>query len=417
MHIYFSGISGAGIGPLALIAQQAGYTVSGSDSQDSRYIPFLKSKGIENIHIGQSKQAIASVHAQHPIDWFVHSSAITKNNPERVYCAEQNIKSSKRDELLNKIIADKNLKLIAIAGTHGKTTTTAMVIWAFKQLGIPISYSVGAKLPFGEPGEFNTDSEYFVYEADEYDRNFLSFYPFVAIIPGIAYDHPDIYPSQQEYNQAFVEFLEQSKKVFAHAEDLNKINYPVQTNPIKNSELTLTGEVNRQNAALVIEALSEILHTPAPVLTKHLNKFPGLSRRFEQVLPNIYSDYAHTPEKIQGALQMAHEVAGNNVVVVYEGLHNTRQHFIKNELKHLFDNVKKIYVVPSYRAREDESLEDLTPKKLIELFDKKDHTQPAQLDQELANTIADHAANGDLVLCLTAGGGNSLDELLRKELR
>src|SRR5690606_25594965 len=146
-----------------------------------------------------------------------------------------------------------------------------------------------------------------------------------------------------------------------------------------------------------------------------LERFPGLSRRFEKIVDNIYSDYAHTPEKIRGALQMAHEAAGDHVVVVYEGLHNTRQHFIKSELEHLFDSVKKLYIVPSYRAREDEKLEDLTPEKLVTLTSQPEKAEPAQLNSELKSTIQNHANTGDLVLCLTAGGGGSLDEWLRQE--
>ncbi len=128
MHIYFSGIGGAGIGPLAQIAHEAGYTVSGSDKQDSSYIAYLRKHGITNIHVGQSAEAIAAVHDKQSIDWFVYTSALPLENPnapELVFCKDQAIKTSKRDELLNVILQDKGLELIAIAGTHGKTTTTA----------------------------------------------------------------------------------------------------------------------------------------------------------------------------------------------------------------------------------------------------------------------------------------------------
>src|SRR5690349_1304565 len=129
MHIYFSGIGGTAIGPLALIAKQAGFAVSGSDKQDSQYIDYLKKHGLNDIHIGQSREAIAKVHDQNPIDWFVYSSAVSiedSDHPELAFVRDQDIKASKRDELLNQIITDKKLKLIAVAGTHGKTTTTAM---------------------------------------------------------------------------------------------------------------------------------------------------------------------------------------------------------------------------------------------------------------------------------------------------
>lgn len=182
MHIFFSGIGGTGIGPLTLIAKQAGFKVSGSDKQDSQYIAYLKKHGITDITIGQNRETIAQIHDRSPIDWFVYSSAVSIENaeaPELTFCREQAIKTSKRDEFLNFFIKDKGLKLLAVAGTHGKTTTTAMLVWLFKELDLPISYAFGAKVSFGDMGHYQPDSEYFVYECDEFDRNFLAFEPFV----------------------------------------------------------------------------------------------------------------------------------------------------------------------------------------------------------------------------------------------
>jgi UDP-N-acetylmuramate-alanine ligase len=174
--------------------------------------------------------------------------------------------------------------------------------------------------------------------------------------------------------------------------------------------------VNRLNAWEVAHAIKGITDKPLEELLKHLDTFPGVARRFEQILPGLYTDYAHTPPKIRGALQLAHETAGENVVVVYEGLHNTRQHFIKADLKHLFDSAKQLYVVPSYLAREDKSLMLLTPEDLKQLLDPETQTrtEAAALNDALETNIRRHLADGDLVLCLTAGGGHSLDEWLRK---
>lgn len=419
MHVYFSGIGGTGIGPLALVAHQAGYSVSGSDKQNSDYIRYLQDRGITGIHIGQQRQNIENIHAEHPIDWFVYTSALVIEDPdapELHFCRDNNIKISKRDALINHILQDKHLKLVAVAGTHGKTTTTAMVVWLFKQLGIPVSYSIGAKISYGEMGEFDPSSEYFVYEADEFDRNFLQFHPYVAILSGVSYDHPDIYPTQDTYNQAFLQFIDQSERIIAHDSDLGHLSLLPNEydNTVVLEQLTLPGKVNRENALLAIEALSHITSKSHQELVPPMNQFPGVARRFEQIADNIYSDYAHTPEKILGALQLAQEAAGNNVVVVYEGLHNTRQHFIKDRLKDLFADVKKLYIVPSYLAREDKTLELLTPDKLSDLMDKPKDRIPSQLDDSLKMAIKKEAASGNLVLCLSAGGGGSLDEWLRQ---
>ena len=426
MHIFFSGIGGTGIGPLALAAKQAGYTVSGSDKQESGYTEYLRKHGIADISIGQSSEAIASVHKTNPIDWYVYSSAVAieqPNAPEFQFCRDNSIRMSKRDELLNEILQQKNLKLIAVAGTHGKTTTTAMAVWVFKQLGVPISYILPAKSSFADMGAYDPAAEYFVYECDEFDRNFLHFHPTLSLITGIGWDHPDIYPTRQEYYQAFRDFLGQSEKTVLWHSDAERLEGKPSENDIVLSDtdekmelIHLPGEVNRRDAWLVANALAPLTKKSVSELAHVLENFPGVSRRFEQIAPGLYSDYAHTPEKIQGALQLGYEIAKDNLVVVYEGLHNTRQHFMREELRTLFDSVKQLYIVPSYLAREDTSLELLTPEKLKVLLSETTQLKaaPAHLDAKLEQIITAHIASGDTVVCLSAGGGGSLDEWLRQ---
>jgi UDP-N-acetylmuramate--alanine ligase len=314
-----------------------------------------------------------------------------------------------------------------VAGTHGKTTTTAMAVWALQQLGTPIGYILPAKSSFAEMGAYQPGAKYFVYEADEFDRNFLSYEPDLSIITGVDWDHPDIYPTREDYYAAFREFLEQSQAASLWQADLDRLGQEAADNflvldeadPAINSAFTLPGLVNRQNAWAVAQALHKLIDTPLDKLVALLNKFPGVSRRFEPIVPGLYSDYAHTPPKIAGALELAREVAGEDVVVVYEGLHNTRQHFIKEQLQHLFDGVKKLYIVPSYLAREDESLKLLTPDdlKLLLAAETQAVTEAASLNAALRENIVEHLSDGDTVLCLTAGGGGSLDEWLRKEFQ
>jgi UDP-N-acetylmuramate--alanine ligase len=428
MHIYFSGIGGAAIGPLALIAKKAGYSVSGSDKQINSYLEYLKKHGITDIHVGQSYDQIADVHTKEPIDWFVYTSALPIENPdapELRFCTDNNIRATKRDIFLNTLLEQKKQKLVAVAGTHGKTTTTAMAIWLFKQLRIPVNYSVGAKFSFGDMGEFSPEAEYFVYEADEFDRNFLAFKPRLSLITGIDWDHPDIYPTRESYNQAFRQFLTQSEHAFLWKGDVKRLDITPandttildEHDPAIDTALTLPGGVNRLDAWQVAHAVARITNQPFDVLLEHLNRFPGVSRRFERLAKHIYSDYAHTPPKIRGALQLAEEVAPGRVVVIYEGLHNTRQHFIKDELRHLFDGVNRLYVVPSYLAREDPNLALLSTDDLVDLLstEARSKAEPANLDDSLKQAIRRHAKNGDLILALSAGGGGSLDEWLRKK--
>lgn len=428
MHVYFSGIGGTAIGPLALIAKQAGYEVSGSDKQDSQYLHYLKKHGITDIHIGQAREQIAAVHEVKPIDWFVYTSALPLEDPdapELLYCSEQGIKTSKRDELLNQLLQEKGLKLVAVAGTHGKTTTTAMAVWLFKQLRMPVSYSVGAKIPFGEMGQYEAESEYFVYEADEFDRNFLAFEPHVSLITGVSWDHHEVFPTREDYQAAFREFLGQSQHSFLWQEDAdylgvseNTVTTVLDSGARQVLNIGLLGQYNRLDAWLVAQAIHYITSEPLDKLTDLLGRFPGLSRRMEEIAQNLYSDYAHTPEKIRGALSVASEMAtdkGQRVIVVYEPLTNRRQHYMLDDYKDCFSGAVKLYWLPSYLAREDPNQRVIPPEELISRLNDPTVAVPAEMDDSLKQAIQQHLNDGDLVIGMAGGGGGSLDEWLRQE--
>lgn len=426
MHIYFSGIGGAGIGPLAQIAHQAGYQVSGSDKQDSDYIHYLREHGITDIHIGQSREAIAEAHQQKPIDWFVYTSALPLENPnapELAYCAEQAIKTSKRDEFLNMILKDKALELIAIAGTHGKTTTTAMITWLFKQLQLPVSYLLPAKTNFAEMGEFDTKSQYFIYEADEFDRNFLAFEPKLSVITGVSWDHHELFPTREDYQSAFREFISQTDHTFIWQEDADYLNLAGDDTTVLDSgqqqieQIKLLGKYNRLDAWLALQAVHHLTKEPFAKLIDIINHFPGLSRRMEKIAPNLYSDYAHTPEKIRGAMSVASEMVaetGQKLIIVYEPLTNRRQHFMLQEYGDCFDGAEKVYWVPSYLAREDSSQRIIAPAELISHLSNPSIATARERDDQLKQTIRQHLDNGDMVVAMAGGGGDSLDDWLRQ---
>lgn len=430
MHIYFSGIGGAGIGPLAQIAHQAGYTVSGSDKQDSQYVQYLKKHGITNIHIGQTRAAIAAVHEQQPIDWFVYTSALPLENPdapELAYCKAQAIKTSKRDELLNRILQEKNLKLIAVAGTHGKTTTTAMLTWLFKQLDETVSYLLPAKTSFAEMGEFDTGSKYFIYEADEFDRNFLAFEPSVSLITGVSWDHHEIFPTREDYQAAFREFIDQSEQTLIWEEDADYLGIEpasginiLDSGNLEINKISLPGKYNRLDAWLAVQAVHEVAKQPVEKLTETVNRFPGLSRRMERIIPGLYSDYAHTPEKIRGAMSVASEVAaqtGQKLVVVYEPLTDRRQHYMIDDYKDCFGGAAKLYWLPSYLAREDPGQRIIAPAELISHLDDPGIAEPMERDAHLKKVIQKHLDAGDMVVGMAGGGGGSLDDWLRAEFQ
>lgn len=429
MHIYFIGIGGTGVGPLALIASEAGYSVSGSDQKASEYTRYMQSKGLA-VYIDQSGEAIKKVHESYPIDWVVSVSSIVRNNPdhpELVFARENDIRITERDACLNDILEHKNLKMIAAAGTHGKTTTSAMLVWTLQNLGLTISYSVGAKMTFADMGLYAKDSEYFIYECDEFHRNFLHFYPHLSVISGITWDHHEVFPTRDDYKNAFREFIDQSKNTIMWDRDADYIgvqrNETIQIENIANehiSETRLPGIHNRENAWLVIQAAHKITGAPINNIQKIVSDFPGAQRRMEELASGLFTDYAHTPEKIEGCLSVAREIAEQrhkNIVAVYEPLTNRRQHFMKNDYKDVFNSVKHLYWVPTYLSREDPDQAVLAPDELITYLDNPTIAEAAELNDQLWSVLQNEIQNGSIIVCMSGGGGGSLDEWLRTKVR
>lgn len=416
MKIYFSGIGGVGLGPLAQIAVDAGYEVSGSDRERSSITDMLASKGI-SFSIGQDGSQIASSHTDAPIDWFVYTAALPYDHPELVFARKHGIRISKRDELLAEIIRDKNLKLLAVAGTHGKTTTSGMLVWALKQLGVPISYSVGTTLSFGPSGAYDPRSQYFVYECDEYDRNFLHFEPRLSLITALDYDHPDTYPTKRDYQNAFVEFIGKSHYTLLWEKDLRALetpdmfgDYEAYDELMDLSHITLAGNHVRQNAYLVEQALYHLSFSSG--VAEAINSFPGTARRFEKLAENLYSDYAHHPAEIAATLQLAKELS-EHVVLVYQPHQNIRQYEVKAAYTDCMNLAEKIYWLPTYLSREDPKLEILTPQQLTTNISNKTALEIAELDDGLWQAIQAAREQNKLVLCMGAG---TIDGWVRSKL-
>lgn len=413
MNIYFSGIGGVGIGPLAQIAHDAGYSVIGSDLSESLTTHELRAQGVD-ISLAQDGSFLEQQHQKTPLDWFIYTAALPDSHPELVAARRLGIKTAKRDELLAHILQEKNLKLIAIAGTHGKTTTTGMAVWTLTQLGIPVSYSVGSQLSFGPSGRYVPDSEYFIYECDEFDRNFLHFSPHLSLITSIDYDHPDTYPTESDYMQAFGQFLNQSDSVILWQTDSQKIGSVRPEDWILSDDevasLELPGLHNRRNATLVLKAVEKLGITGDSRAA--INSFPGTVRRFERLADNLYSDYGHHPVEIAATLQMAREIS-DEIVLVYQPHQNVRQHEIQDQYTDQFELAEKVYWLPTYLSREDPSLTILTPSDLTKRVTNPQAISIADLDHQLWDDIQAARDAGKLVLCMGAG---SIDTWVREQL-
>lgn len=404
MNIYISGISGTGMGPLALMAKSAGFSVFGSDLAEGAVSRELASAGI-SFKTGSSAQdgsLLQECFDNSGIDWFVYTSALPENHPELLLARKLGIRTSKRDELISFLVDKLGLSMVAVAGTHGKTTTTSMIIWACLELGIPISYLVGTTLPFADSGVYNPESSFLIYEADEYDRNFLHFSPWLSVIPSVSYDHPDVYPAREDYQRAFLKFENQSEHVIKAPE-------------VKFAEaFTLAGEVRRTDAALAAEAvllMAEEIGAEISVekVVEVLNRFPGSGRRFERICSGVYSDYGHHPEEIAATIELAREEASrlglSGVVAIYEPHQNVRQVQIFDDYKSAFVGVSHLYWLPTYLTREDPNLKVISPEDFIASLvpEVAEVAEPAELNSAFGLELKRWRSEGYLVLLLSAG--------------
>lgn len=413
MNIYFSGLGGVGIGPLVEIARDAGHTIMGSDIAESLVTTELREQGVR-VTIGQDGSFLSSSHTTTPIDWFVYTSALPIDHPELLLAGQLGIRTSKRDEFLAYILQEKDLKLIAIAGTHGKTTTTGMMVWLLQQLGIAESYSVGSTLTFGPSGQYDPNSEYFIYECDEYDRNFLNFKPYLSLLTSVDYDHPDTYPNETDYTNAFKQFIDQSEHTILWKSDADYIESDNTNLWVLNDTLDIAigGEHNRRNATLVTKGAEYLgLATPNQAVPL-LSAFPGADRRFEKIGDNLYSDYGHHPKEIAATLQLARELS-DHVVLVYQPHQNRRQTRIQSMYKDQFELAESTYWLPTYLSREDPDEPILTPQDLLSGLTNKDTVIISELGDQLWSAIQQARREGKLVLCMGAG---TIDSWVRERI-
>lgn len=418
MRVYFSGIGGVGIGPLAEIAKDAGYDVVGSDMQESSITRQLQQAGIE-VMIGQDGSQLDRAHKLRPIEWLVYTSALPADHAELVYARDHGIKTSKRDEFLADFIKEHDLSLIAIAGTHGKTTTTGLFMYTLHHLGIPLSYSVGTTVSWASSGAFNNASKLFAYECDEYDHNFLHFEPRLSIITALDHDHVDTYPTVKDYRNAFIKFVEQSNYSLMWEKDLQYLeadlsaSYEAYDEHMRLDHIKLAGNHVRHNAYLVERAIMRLMpELDNQKVIEAINAFPGTARRFEKLADSLYSDYGHHPSEIAATLQLAREI-NDEVVLVYQPHQNLRQHEIRSQYADCMKLASKIYWLPTYLTREDPKLSVLSPNDLIESLINKESAQSAEMNPQLWQDINKDRREGKLVLFMGAG---TIDSWVRQQL-
>ncbi len=338
-RLHFVGIGGAGMSGLALVCAELGATVTGSDRSDSSYMERLRVAGIEPVvgHDAANLPEGAEV---------VVSTAIGPDNPELALARERGVEPIHRGALLAELCAEK--RLIAVAGTHGKTTTAAMLVWALRGLGADPAFFVGGEVPGLGPGGGAANAgwgagEWVVAEADESDASFLALEPAIAVVTNVEMDHHSRWGSEAELRAAFAEFTAKARGV-AHPEDLDL-----------DVALAVPGRHNLLNARAAIAA-AELAGFDRDAVAKALADFPGVHRRLElkgeRSGARIYDDYAHHPTEVRAALSALREQDPGHLVAVFQPHLYSRTKAFVEEFGAALALADEVAVLDVYPARE-----------------------------------------------------------------
>jgi UDP-N-acetylmuramate--alanine ligase len=342
-RLHFVGIGGAGMSGLALVCHDLGAEVSGSDRADSSYMERLRAAGLDPVvgHDATNLPEDAEV---------VVSTAIDEDNPELRLAREQGLSVAHRGELLAELCREK--RLIAIAGTHGKTTTTAMLAWALRELGAEPTFFVGGEAPgLGPDGATANagwgEGEWVVAEADESDASFLELRPEIAVITNVEMDHHSRWGSLAELQGAFDRFATSAQRVAEF--DAGS------PGPVK-LELSMPGRHNLLNARAAIAAAEAAGFDPERVAAA-LTTFPGVARRLElkgeREGARVYDDYAHHPTELRAALVALREMEPARLVVAFQPHLYSRTRALAEQFGAALALADEAIVLDVYPAREE----------------------------------------------------------------
>jgi UDP-N-acetylmuramate--alanine ligase len=455
-HIHLVGIGGSGLSAIARILLESGYIVSGSDRQLTPVAEQLSQAGA---------QIVIGHHPEHVIgaDLVIRSSAVMDDNPEVLAAKASGIPVLKRAEFLGKLTADR--QVIAVAGTHGKTTTTAMLSWMFSFLSLNPSFIIGGVSHNLGTNAHAGNGDYFIIEADEYDRMFLGLRPGLAVVTNIEYDHPDCFPTRQDYFQAFMDFANCVKEngtliaciddpgsaqliQYAKSQGRNTASYGFdstqnQVQPdfkaidinlnefscyrftlIKKGQalaevsLQVPGEHNVRNALGTL-AVADQLNLPLSEAVHSLGEFQGTGRRFEVkgeiAGVTVIDDYAHHPSEIRATLASARvRFNGHSVWAVWQPHTYSRTRLFFDEFANAFIDADHVLVTEDYGARE-ESPGDFSAMQLVQAMDHIDaHFVPGI--KEATEYLIDRLKAGDILIVLSAGDADQIGTNIMESL-
>ncbi|MCC5911226.1 MAG: UDP-N-acetylmuramate--L-alanine ligase [Clostridiaceae bacterium] len=447
-HIHLIGIGGISMSAIAEILLNWGYRVSGSDVKDSKLLDKLRSHGGE-IFIGHHEDNI-----QNP-DLIVYSAAIKKTNPERMKAAALNIAEMDRAEMLGKIMKQYG-KAIAVAGSHGKTTTTSLISLLLEYSGLDPTILVGGELDEIGGNIKIGESPHFITEACEYVESFLRFAPFIGIILNVDEDHLDYYRDIHHIKEAFKKFaalIPENGFLIAcqddeHIEDIYRdLNCNIVTYSIERPadfmataitfdpkgcatfkvlhkgedfgefHIGIPGKHNVYNALASI-ATAAVLGVDPEAIKKNIHRYRGIHRRFE-ILGNfnditVVDDYAHHPVEIKATLEAAKQFPHKKIWAIFQPHTYSRTKAFLQDFANSFKDADHVIIADIYAAREPEDKE-VSSKKLVELMDENLDAHYIGGIEDIVSYVYENASPGDLVLTMGAGDIYRVGESLLKK--
>ena len=394
--VYFIGIGGIGISALAKWAKARGIEVSGVNDDEGKTIDSLQEAGI-NIQLPKDGPL-----AIKEADIYVYSDAWIHRGPEILEAARKTGKPVMNyAEALG--VFSKNYKTIAISGTHGKTTTTAMVADILIDAGFDPTVIVGSFVKKFGSNFREGKSEYLVVEADEYNRHMLELHPYIGLVTNMEADHLDCYKDLDDIKKAFAQFFSQSEnKIDDYKKYLDKV-----------PKLLVPGEHNRMNAAAAL-AVADMLGISMEVAQKSLSDFTGTWRRLEkrgvtEAGTVIYDDYAHHPTEVRASLEALREIypkGEKKITVVFQPHLYSRTKALFDDFTKCFHGADQIVLLPIYFAREAKD-ESISSGKLAEEICKNGDKAIAFTDFELAEGYLGGQTFGENDVFVTMGAGEA----------
>ena len=394
--VFFIGIGGIGISALAKMAISRGIEVSGvNDDESPKTLDSLREVGATIFFQNDFKELPE-------VDLYVYSDAWLYRGPEIIENAKKTGKSVlSYFEALGQFA--KEYKVIAVAGTHGKTTTTAMVAEILVDAGLDPTVIVGSFVKKIDSNFRYGNSGYLVVEADEYNRHFLNFNPFITVITNIEADHLDCYKDLADIQNAFDKFLSQSEnKILDYTRYLEKV-----------PRLSIPGIHNRMNAAAAL-AVADFLKIKEEDAQKSLAQFSGTWRRLEKKGETsagtiIYDDYAHHPTEIKASLEALRElypVGEKKITIVFQPHLYSRTKALFNDFAKAFKGADNIFLLPIFFAREEKD-ESISSDKLASAICLAGDKAKAFPDFESAENFVRGLNLGKNDVFITMGAGEA----------